>query len=123
MGQENSLWLGNHRYEVDWLLGWVFTQRLGLAGVRYSLKMIFFCIRIFLFRVRKFSVNNHFALYQSLVGVGITPNPYFSAVFGVLIKQFSNAMCEDLFMIIQKIIILLYVLFRSNDCQCIFLID
>ncbi|CAF1314506.1 unnamed protein product [Adineta steineri] len=30
--QENSLWLGNHRYEVDWLLGWVVTQRLGLAG-------------------------------------------------------------------------------------------
>lgn len=35
MGRENSLWLGNHRYEVDWLLGWVFTQRLGLAGVRF----------------------------------------------------------------------------------------
>lgn len=33
MRSENSLWLGNHRYEVDWLLGWVFTQRLGLAGV------------------------------------------------------------------------------------------
>ncbi|CAF1153068.1 unnamed protein product, partial [Adineta ricciae] len=30
--QENSIWLGNHRYEVDWLLGWVITQRLGLAG-------------------------------------------------------------------------------------------
>jgi len=30
--QENSMWLGNHRYEVDWLLGWVVTQRLGLAG-------------------------------------------------------------------------------------------
>jgi 1-acyl-sn-glycerol-3-phosphate acyltransferase len=35
MGRENSIWLGNHRYEVDWLLGWVFTQRLGLAGVRF----------------------------------------------------------------------------------------
>jgi hypothetical protein len=34
MSHENSMWLGNHRYEVDWLLGWVFTQRLGLAGVR-----------------------------------------------------------------------------------------
>lgn len=33
MGKENAIWLGNHRYEVDWLLGWVFTQRLGLAGV------------------------------------------------------------------------------------------
>ena len=33
MRRENSLWLGNHRYEVDWLLGWVCTQRLGLAGV------------------------------------------------------------------------------------------
>ncbi|CAF3362079.1 unnamed protein product [Rotaria socialis] len=32
MRQENSIWLGNHRYEVDWLLGWVVTQRLGLAG-------------------------------------------------------------------------------------------
>lgn len=32
--KENSLWLGNHRYEVDWLLGWVVTERLGLAGVR-----------------------------------------------------------------------------------------
>ncbi|CAF0837496.1 unnamed protein product [Rotaria sp. Silwood1] len=32
MRQENSLWLGNHRYELDWLLGWVVTQRLGLAG-------------------------------------------------------------------------------------------
>ncbi|CAF2924638.1 unnamed protein product [Rotaria sp. Silwood2] len=32
MRRENSLWLGNHRYEVDWLLGWVVTQRLGLAG-------------------------------------------------------------------------------------------
>lgn len=32
MRTENSLWLGNHRYEVDWLLGWVMTQRLGLAG-------------------------------------------------------------------------------------------
>ncbi|CAF0967516.1 unnamed protein product [Rotaria sordida] len=32
MRQENSLWLGNHRYEVDWLLGWVITQRLGLTG-------------------------------------------------------------------------------------------
>ncbi len=33
MRKENSIWLGNHRYEVDWLLGWVVTQRLGLAGV------------------------------------------------------------------------------------------
>ncbi len=41
MGRENSLWLGNHRYEVDWLLGWVFTQRLGLAGVRF---LFFFLI-------------------------------------------------------------------------------
>lgn len=32
MRQENSLWLGNHRYEVDWLLGWVVTERLGLTG-------------------------------------------------------------------------------------------
>ncbi len=31
--KENSIWLGNHRYAIDWLLGWVFTQRLGLAGV------------------------------------------------------------------------------------------
>ncbi|UJR16396.1 hypothetical protein I4U23_003299 [Adineta vaga] len=30
--RENAIWLGNHRYEVDWLLGWVITQRLGLAG-------------------------------------------------------------------------------------------
>ncbi|CAF1675912.1 unnamed protein product [Adineta ricciae] len=35
--QENSIWLGNHRYEVDWLLGWVITQRLGLAGVSNSI--------------------------------------------------------------------------------------
>ena len=35
--QENSMWLGNHRYEVDWLLGWVVTQRLGLAGVCFFL--------------------------------------------------------------------------------------
>ena len=41
MSQENSLWLGNHRYELDWLLCWVFTQRLGLAGVRFSFKIFF----------------------------------------------------------------------------------
>jgi len=35
MGKENAIWLGNHRYEVDWLLGWVVTQRLGLAGVSF----------------------------------------------------------------------------------------
>lgn len=34
MRRENSVWLGNHRYEVDWLLGWVVTQRLGSAGVK-----------------------------------------------------------------------------------------
>ena len=33
--QENAIWLGNHRYEIDWLLGWVITQRLGLAGVSF----------------------------------------------------------------------------------------
>ncbi len=36
MGRENAIWLGNHRYEVDWLLGWVVTQRLGLAGVSFN---------------------------------------------------------------------------------------
>lgn len=39
---ENSMWLGNHRYEVDWLLGWVVTQRLGLAGVRSPWSIRFF---------------------------------------------------------------------------------
>jgi hypothetical protein len=40
MRHENSLWLGNHRYEVDWLLGWVVTQRLGLAGVRFYFQVL-----------------------------------------------------------------------------------
>jgi lysophosphatidic acid acyltransferase/lysophosphatidylinositol acyltransferase len=35
IGQENSILLGNHRYEIDWLLGWVFTQRFGLVGVSF----------------------------------------------------------------------------------------
>lgn len=23
----------NHRYEVDWLIGWIFCERIGLLGV------------------------------------------------------------------------------------------
>lgn len=45
MRQENSLWLGNHRYEVDWLLGWVVTERLGLTGVKPQKKNPLFISR------------------------------------------------------------------------------
>lgn len=44
MHQENAVWLGNHRYEVDWLLGWVITQRLGIAGVCFLIKKMFLMI-------------------------------------------------------------------------------
>lgn len=32
-GQEHAYLLMNHSYEVDWLLGWVSCDRIGVLGV------------------------------------------------------------------------------------------
>lgn len=32
-GKEHAYLIMNHRYEVDWLIGWIFCERIGLLGV------------------------------------------------------------------------------------------
>lgn len=36
-GQEHAYLLMNHSYEIDWLLGWLSCDRLGVLGVRNKL--------------------------------------------------------------------------------------
>jgi len=38
---EYSIILVNHRYEIDWLLGLVVSQEIGLLGVRFSIQVYF----------------------------------------------------------------------------------
>ena len=33
LGKENCLAVYNHKYDVDWLMGWIMCQRVGMLGV------------------------------------------------------------------------------------------
>lgn len=35
-GKEHGYLLMNHSYEIDWLIGWVVCERLGVLGVSYT---------------------------------------------------------------------------------------
>ena len=33
LGKENAVVILNHKYDIDWLLGWIFCQRIDLLAV------------------------------------------------------------------------------------------
>lgn len=37
IGKENAFCVMNHKYDIDWLMGWILCQRVNLLGVRNSL--------------------------------------------------------------------------------------
>ena len=39
IGKEHSIVIMNHKYDIDWLMAWIISERLGMLGVR-----IFYCI-------------------------------------------------------------------------------
>ena len=43
LGHEHMIAMFNHKYDVDWLMSWVFAERLALLGVstRYAQAPIF----------------------------------------------------------------------------------
>ena len=35
--KENAIYIMNHKYEIDWLMGWILCQRVRLLGVTFLL--------------------------------------------------------------------------------------
>ena len=35
LGKENAVYIMNHKYEIDWLMGWLVCQRIGVLAVNY----------------------------------------------------------------------------------------
>lgn len=51
-GNEHGYLLMNHSYEIDWLMGWMFCDRIRMLGVSYfSITIISFFTKKFLNRV------------------------------------------------------------------------
>jgi len=49
----------NHKYDIDWLAGWIICQRLGVIQVDWIMKFWFrLCFLLCKIRVRKSLVNN-----------------------------------------------------------------
>ena len=36
LGQERAIVVMNHKYEIDWILTWILSERLAILGVRYN---------------------------------------------------------------------------------------
>jgi len=47
-GKEHGFLVMNHRYEVDWLMGWVLCDRVNILGVSFCHFLIVFCVIIYL---------------------------------------------------------------------------
>lgn len=65
-GKEHGLLIMNHTYETDWLLGWMFTEKIGVLGVSilisqylnyqiYSYQLIL-SLCIYIFHIRKWFI-------------------------------------------------------------------
>ena len=50
-GKEHGFLIMNHRYEVDWLMGWVLCDRVNILGVSCCHCLIVFCVIVYLLRV------------------------------------------------------------------------
>jgi lysophosphatidic acid acyltransferase/lysophosphatidylinositol acyltransferase len=37
LGKENAYCVINHKYDIDWLICWVFSQRVNMLGVSFRL--------------------------------------------------------------------------------------
>lgn len=46
-GSEHGYLLMNHTYEIDWLMGWMFCDRIRMLGVIIFLKILYFFIKTF----------------------------------------------------------------------------
>ena len=45
-GKEHGYLVMNHRYEVDWLMGWVLCDRVNILGVSGNIFPSFLCINL-----------------------------------------------------------------------------
>ena len=50
-GKEHGFLVMNHRYEVDWLMGWVLCDRINILGVSCCHLLIVFCVIVYLLHV------------------------------------------------------------------------
>jgi hypothetical protein len=46
-GKEHGFLIMNHRYEVDWLMGWVLCDRVNILGVSCCHFLIVLCVIIY----------------------------------------------------------------------------
>jgi len=50
-GKEHGFLIMNHRYEVDWLMGWVLCDRINILGVSCCHFLLVFCVIVYLLHV------------------------------------------------------------------------
>ena len=39
IGREHSIVMMNHKYDIDWLMGWILSERLAMLGVRFLISV------------------------------------------------------------------------------------
>lgn len=95
---EYALNLTNHRYEIDWLVGMVTAQKLGVLGVNSSSSShpdLLNRFVLFSTRAQKSSVNIPWVWFPFSVGPGSSPNRSSYVVCGKPINRFSSMTCND----------------------------
>ena len=44
VGKEHVLVMMNHKYDIDWLMAWILSERFGMLGVSSLLLVLQFCL-------------------------------------------------------------------------------
>ncbi len=83
LGKENAYCVINHKYDIDWLIGWVFSQRVNMLGVSFLLLLNYIANRTtvklhFLWskRAPKSCSKTRSSTYRCSAGPGRSPSSY-----------------------------------------------